>query len=75
MIVKSKGTEPLKTPLLAHFITNPMGYGHFNKKTKKASQNWLTMEQTELLNFGNEHASCSITGGSIESSTIVQNSW
>ena len=25
VIVKSKGTEPLKTPLLAHFIPTPRG--------------------------------------------------
>ena len=75
LIVKSKGTESLKNPLLAHFITNTMGYGHFDKRKEKASPNRLTLKQTKLLNSGNEHASCSTTGGSIESSTIVQNSW
>ena len=75
LIVKSQGTEPLKTPLLAHFITSPVGYGHFDKRKEKASPNKLTLEETELLNSENEHASCSIFGGSIGSSTIVQNSW
>ena len=62
--------------MLGHFLQFPQGGMNMHiQKIKKASQNWLSLEQTELLNSGNEHASCSITDGSIESSTIVQNSW
>ena len=59
--------------MLGHFLQFLQGGMNIHlQKIKKASQNWLTLEHTELLNSGDEHSSCSITGGSIGSSTIVQ---
>ena len=54
---------------------NHWGMNMYFTKIKSSAKNWLTLEHTELLNSGDEHSSCSIAGGSIGSSTIVQNSW
>ena len=62
--------------MLGHFLQFPQGgMNMYFTKNKSSTKNWPTLEHTELLNSGDEHSSCSITGGSIGSSTIVQNSW